>query len=51
MTNPELDPPIEYPDSWRPARAPPFEPSLKRPLSSCGWPAWTKTNTRRWNGV
>jgi hypothetical protein len=29
MTNPELDPPIEYPDSWRPAGAPPFEPEVE----------------------
>jgi hypothetical protein len=29
MTNPELDPPIEYPDSWRPPGAPPFEPEVE----------------------
>jgi len=37
MTHPELDPPIEYPDSWRPPGAPPFEPSGVEPTAAELW--------------
>ena len=33
---PETEPPIEYPDSWRPAGAPPFEPEIE-PTAAEAW--------------
>jgi len=51
MTNPELDPPIEYPDSWRPPGAPPFEPEVEPTAAEVWLASLDEDEFERCNGA